>query len=264
MFGRRPDATLVKQITPLQRFMPFVSPRRNEALVLYAQTISVDAAFAFIEARNAHRPPEKRLTLFHVILRAIALALDEKPRLNRFVKGSRLWQRDGIWLTFSAKRAFADDASVITVKRRFNPKEDLEAMADGVLAPLSSSRSGKLTTSEKEMGVMLRLPLSVLRFAMWFAAKADDWGLMPGSMIHADPLYTSAFIANLGSVGLEAGYHHLWEWGTCPIFCVIGHIAETPEGRKVTLKWTYDERTADAFYAVQGIERVRHHVENPS
>ena len=40
------------------------------------------------------------------MLRAIALVLAERPRLNRFTAGGRVWQRDGIWLSFSAKLRF--------------------------------------------------------------------------------------------------------------------------------------------------------------
>ena len=37
MFGRRPDATQVTGLPTIRRFMPFISPRRNDSLVLYAQ-----------------------------------------------------------------------------------------------------------------------------------------------------------------------------------------------------------------------------------
>ena len=45
----------------------------------------------------------------------------------------------------------------------------------------------------------------------------------PG-MVEDDPLFTSIFIANLGSIGYPAGFHHLWEYGTASIFGVMGKI----------------------------------------
>jgi hypothetical protein len=42
---------------------------------------------------------------------------------------------------------------------------------------------------------------------MWILHRFNMMGLMPKAMIDHDPLFTSAFVANLGSVGLEAGYH---------------------------------------------------------
>ena len=50
MFGRRSDATLVRGLSTMRAFMPFVSPRRNESLVYYTMEIDPDPALAFIEA----------------------------------------------------------------------------------------------------------------------------------------------------------------------------------------------------------------------
>ncbi len=259
MFGRRPDATLVTGLPAIRRFMPFVSPRRNESLVLYEQDVAVEATLRALEAI----PGEERPTLFHALLHAIAHACHERTRINRFVAGGRLWQRDGVWLTFSAKQAFETRAPVIKVKRRFDVGESLEAVAADVRARLGRGRSGEKGQSDTEMELLLKLPGFVVRLAMWLASRLDGWGLLPRAMIEPDPLFCSVFVANLGSVGLDAGYHHLWEWGTCPIFCVMGRVRETPEGRRVTLKWSFDERIADGFYAARALELVRERLEAP-
>ena len=120
MFGRRPDATLVRDLPAVRRFMPMLSARRNDNLVYYGHDVPVEAALAFIERFNQGREPEERLTLFHLLLRSIARVAEERPRLNRFVAGGRLWQRDGIWMTFSAKREIQDGSPMITVKQRFD------------------------------------------------------------------------------------------------------------------------------------------------
>ena len=264
MFGRRPDATLVRDVSTMRRFMPFVSPRRNESLVLFAQTIDAEPGFAFLETVNASRPPERRITYFHLLLRALALGLQERPRLNRFTAGGRLWQRHGVWITFSAKRAFEDDAPILTVKRRFDNDVSLVQMVDDILDRLSAGRKGRRTQSDNEMDLMLRLPGPLIRALMWLARKADALGLYPRAMIEPDPLFTSAFIANLGSVGLAAGYHHLWEYGTCPVFGVLGKFTPGPDGRRsVEVKWSYDERIDDGFYAASVLELVRNRLEHP-
>jgi hypothetical protein len=120
MFGRRPDARLVEELAPIRRFMPFISKRRNDSLVYFAQDVDVEAALAFVDEKNAARPADAPLTLFHLVLRALARVFDERSRLNRFTAGGRVWQRDGIWITFSAKQRMDDGAPIITVKRRFD------------------------------------------------------------------------------------------------------------------------------------------------
>jgi len=70
-----------------------------------------------------------------------------------------------------------------------------------------------------------------------------------------DPLFSSAYFANLGSIGLDAVYHHLYEWGTVSAFVVIGkvyskelwHGTTRTRQRYINFKITFDERMADGF-----------------
>ena len=264
MFGRRPDATLVRDLSPTRRFMPILSPRRNDNLVWFELEVEVERALAWAKERSAGRSPERPITLFHVILAALARILDERPRLNRFTAGGRLWQRDGIWLTFSAKMRFDEDAPLLTVKRRVDPALPVEKMVDALLDSLASGRRGETTTSDREVSGLLALPPLLARLLVKLADVADSFGLLPRAMLEADPLNASVFVANLGSVGLEAGYHHLWEHGNCPIFCVIGRVKPGREGARVaTLKFTYDERIEDGLYCARSLDRLRELIERP-
>ena len=231
MFGRRPDATLVRDLPAVRRFMP---------LLILAGAIGI-----------------------FMVLRAITRVVDERPRLNRFTAGGRLWQRDGVWITFSAKQAFEDGAPILTLKRRFEPDEPLETMVEGLTTGLRRGRSGERTTSDKEVGLLLRLPPFLVRGLLRLTRGADALGLLPRAMIDSDPMYCSFFVANLGSVGLEAGYHHLWEHGNCPFFCVVGRVRETDAGRVMPLKWTFDERVEDGFYCARSLERLGELIAHP-
>jgi hypothetical protein len=265
MFGRRSDATLVRDLSAMRRFMPYVSPRRNDSLFYMMQHVEVEAALEYLEKRNRERPPDRPITLFHLFLRSCGHALHLRPGVNRFVKAGRLWQRDGEWLTFSAKRELKDGSPMITIKRRFEPaRETLDEMVDAIYDRLQAGRAGKKTTSDKEMGLLLRLPGFAIRIALWFARKGDDLGLLPRSMIDADPLFTSVFLANLGSIDYPAGHHHLWEYGTASIFGVMGRIEPGPNGRRrMALAWTYDERIEDGLYSYHSLERIRMMIEQP-
>lgn len=264
MFGRRPDATRVRDLPAVRRFMPFISPRRNESVVYFEQEVDVEAALRLAEERSRARDPKRPITLFHVILAALARILHERPRLNRFTAGGRVWQREGVWITFSAKMRFEDGAPLLTVKRPIDPTAPLEQMVDALLDTLERGRRGERSTSDSEVDLLLRLwpPLTFL--LMRLVRVAEFFGLLPRAMIDSDPMYCSAFVANLGSVGLDAGYHHLWEHGNCPIFCVIGRIRPGPDGRrKVTLKFTYDERVEDGLYCARSLDRLRELIEAP-
>lgn len=265
MFPWRNDAKPVKDLSAMRRFMPFISPRRNDSLFLMMQEIQVDAALEYLEKKNRERPPEQRLTLFHLFLRSISQVFVLRPGVNRFVKAGRLWQREGVYLTFSAKRKIEDGSPMLTIKRRFHAEsESLEEMVDGVMGTLRPQRAGKQTQSDKEMSLLLKLPNLVIQLLLKAADFLDYFGLLPKAITESDPLYSSAFIANLGSIDYPAGFHHLWERGTCSIFGVMGRVEERPDGkRSMQVAYTYDERIEDGLYSYHSLEGIRERIEDP-
>ena len=92
---------------------------------------------------------------------------------------------------------------------------------------------------------------------------ADRWNLLPSSVIAHDPCYSSIFIANLGSVGLDAAYHHLYEWGNCPFFATLGRTRQVGNRMVATVKYTFDERIDDGLSCAKSLELVKAMVESP-
>ncbi|MCH7599516.1 MAG: hypothetical protein IH881_04035 [Myxococcales bacterium] len=264
MFGKRPDGEKIQDLSRLRAFMPFVSPRRNDSLVLYTTEIEVDEALAFVDRYNEGRNEKRRMTLFHLYLRSLAISFHERPGVNRFVAGGRLWQRNHVAITFSAKQKMEDGAPLHTVKRIFPKDESLEEMVDSIMGRLRKRRGGEVTQSDREMNVALVFPVFAIRFGIWVLHKMNMMGMLPKSMIDDDPLFTSVFIANLGSVGLDAGYHHLWEYGTCSAFGIIGKIHERADGKRVmNVQYSYDERVEDGLYAAVTMGLIRDRLEKP-
>jgi hypothetical protein len=265
MLGRRPDATLVRDLSMMRRFMPFVSPRRNDSLVLFDTEIEVEAALQLLDEQNARRPPDRQITLFHLYLRALAFGLHTRPGVNRFTAGGRLWQRDGAWISFIAKQAIEDGSKMLTVKRRFEENESLDEMVDAVLEAVRGRRGGKKTRADKEMNLALLLPSFLIRIVVFLIRTADSLGLYPKKAIEDDPLFTSIFVANLGSLGMDAGYHHLWEYGSCPMFAMMGKVQERHDGVKVICcRYSYDERIEDGLYAGITLAGIKERMENPT
>ena len=100
----------------------------------------------------------------------------------------------------------------------------------------------------------------------------DKHGWMPQSIIATDPYYCSVVLTNLGSLKLDAGYHHMTNWGTNSVFCAIGLIKKRPYydetgavtmRQSVNLSLTIDERIADGYYYAKTIRLLQHLLENP-
>ena len=208
----------------MRRIMPYISPRRNESLFYLSTDVDVESALEFVEKRNRERPADRPMTLFHLLLRSLSQMFVLRPGINRFVKGGRLWDRNGVYLTFSAKRELVDGAPMLTIKRRFDPDgETLDEMVDAIYAKLRPARAGVESTSDKETKGLMRLP----GFVTWGLVRAADGldalGLLPGFMI-------------------EPG----------------------PTGRRqMRLFYSYDERVEDGLYASIAIGGNHDRLENP-
>lgn len=264
MFGKRPDGEQIKDLSRMRAFMPFVSPRRNDALVLYTTQIEVDEALAFVDRYNEGREENRRMTLFHLYLRALAMAFHARPGVNRFVAGGRIWQRNHVAITFAAKQQIEDGAPMLTMKRFFPEDETLDDLVDSIVGRIRKRRGGEVTTSDKEMNLALMMPVLLTRAVVWLLHKANMMGMLPKKMIDDDPMFTSIFVANLGSVGLDAGYHHLWEYGTCSHFGVLGRVHDRGDGKRViNVQYSYDERVEDGLYGANTMAMIKENLEKP-
>ena len=249
----------------MRRILPHVSPRRNDSLFHLPNDVEIEAALEFLDKHNRTRPAERPATLFHLLLHAIAQGIALRPRMNRFVKSGRLWQRRGVYVTFSAKRAISDASAMVAIKRRCEPeRETLDELIDGVYALLRPARHGVESTSDKETKLLTRLPTALTGALVRAGDFLDRFGLLPHAMIEPDPMFTTVFVANLGSVGHDAGFHHLWERGTCSAFCVMGRVKPGPSGRRImSLYWTWDERVEDGLYSFGYTNGVKERLESP-
>ena len=45
------------------------------------------------------------------------------PRINRFVAGGRIYQRDGVWISFTAKTEMTEEGALLEVKHHFDPEQ---------------------------------------------------------------------------------------------------------------------------------------------
>ena len=122
------------------------------------------------------------------------------------------------------------------------------------------------------MDIIQKTPHTLLKLVGAGARFLDRHGWMPKDVIATDPYYASVVLTNLGSIQLHSGYHHLTNWGTCSVFCVIGERKKRPffdeEGNvemrdSIDLGLTIDERIADGYYYSKTVRLLRKLLENP-
>ncbi|MBV8758238.1 MAG: hypothetical protein JO257_13210 [Deltaproteobacteria bacterium] len=250
MFG--PHDGVRAQVPPYRRMMPFLMRGRNESAVYFEQTLDLSRTQRWLEARG--------VKLFALVLHALASVLHERERLNRFTAGRRIYQRKGVFVSFAAKKALSDDAPLATVKREFPRGESFGELQAALAGDVREAKSDRPSHVDKELGVLLKLPGFLLAFAIGLLDRLYRWGLAPRSLVDTDPMYASAFVANLGSLKIDAAYHHLYEHGNCPLFVTIGQVT----GGRVTLRYTFDERVEDGHYCAGALKLLAERVEDPA
>ena len=264
----RPDGTLIRDLHPYRRIMGYIMPTRNESVVYFDSFIDAEALLSYLP-----KAKEKfDVDMSHCLVAAAAVTMQENPTMNRFSIGRRLYQRKGVFITFSMKRKALDRvAKLATVKLQLEPGETFRSFCERINAKIGVERSGKRTYSDQEFDVFEAMPRPVLRLGVSLMKAADYFNLLPGSFIENDPLYTSMFVANLGSLDMRAGYHHLYEYGSCSAFLMAGKVEPRPvviDGRVAVrdilhIRWTYDERMDDGLNARFGLNTVQRVLENP-
>jgi hypothetical protein len=267
---RRPDGELVKNESLVRRMIPYLMKGRNESLIYHDQSVDLTRLRPWLRAYN--RSHESPATLFHILLWAIAQGFHARPGLNRFISGGRIYQRKGVQLSFAAKKKMEDGAPLVTIKLPFPQEEKFSECLARIKGGIGEGRGGIMRTVDKEVALAMKLPGFLLRFVLATLRKIDQWNLLPGSMIANDPMYTTAFVANLGSVGIDNTYHHLYEYGTASFFCVIGvpkKVAVVGRDEKievkeqVQLRWAFDERINDGLACAFGMRYIQRLLEDP-
>ena len=248
---------------------PFLMKGRNDSIAYYPVTIEVENLMAYLE--RVKGTPDQ-LSLFEAVMLALTRILRERPTLNRYIIGRRLYQRRDVQLSFIARREFVEDSTETNVFVKVLPEDDAATALRKLRGEIRTAKTGEEKSDDRLIELFMRLPRSLLQVAINLLSLWDFYVDTPGFLRGVDPLRCSAYVANLGSVGLNAAYHHLFEWGTCSLFVTIGAVKPTvvvgEDGQPTVrctleLKIALDERIADGYYDARALELFDTYLNDP-
>jgi hypothetical protein len=269
---RRCDGEQVTDLSDSRRIMPYVMRKRNDSIVFHTMQLKIAETRAWLREYNRSHRRNQRASLFYLFIYACAKMFNERPGVNRFISGGRTYQRKEVWISFMAKKRLVDDSPLVTVKLKFPANEKFDDCMKRISDAVEYGRSGRESRIESELRLLNRLPGPVLRSVLAAGRWLDRFNILPAAFIEPDPLFTSLFLTNDGSVGIGNAHHHLYEYGTCSAFAVVGNVKKTlivdqaghADVREVLeVYWSFDERVNDGMYCAKSLIVAQRLMEDP-
>ena len=267
--GDRRDAKLIRDIDGIHVAMAQLYGGRcaNEAYI--KEQIDLQPLKDWIAK---HPDAEFKYTYFHLFVAALLKLLIVRPKLNRFISNRHYYQKNERSIGFIVKRQFSDDAGEGMAVIRADEQTDIFKVHQLIKEQVVPAKQGKNSGTEDALDIFKKLPQWLTCIVFNTIMRWSRKGKLPKSLVEGDSNHCSGFVTNLGSIGLNCGYHHLAEYGTNSVFVVIGEKKMTPIYKEdgsfelketIDLGFTIDERIADGYYYSKSMKIFRKVLENP-
>ena len=266
MFGKRADGIRVKKLDAIFKLIPYIMKTRTDSQVFFEDRIYLDKVSEYIKKKKAEGI---RITHMDIIIAAIGRLFYERPHLNRFIMNRQIYQRNETVISLTIKKQMMDEDTETTVKFKIKPEDTIFSIAEQIKKVVEENK--KVTTkniTDKLADFILTFPNFLIKGIVSIIMWMDRHNLLPKAVIDASPFHTSAFLTNLGSLGIDAIYHHIYDFGTTSIFYSMGgkKYEKDLEGNiqtYINLKVVADERICDGFYYAKSLSLLKRYLQKP-
>ena len=270
MFGHRPDGKKVKNIAPVFKIIPSIMLDRCDSQVFFKQDIPLKNLEEYI---NKKAEEGIKLSYMTIIYAAIVRIINERPQLNWFAMNGTLYQRDKIYVSLAIKKSLTDEGEETNIKIPFTGKENIFEIKERLDSEINENKKTDTENdTDKFVNFINVIPVFLVRWIVKFLGFLDKYGLMPKKIIDISPFHTSVYVTNLGSLGIDSIYHHLYNFGTTSMFFAMGkkkksYIYEDDEIKKekcITIAFVGDERICDGYYYANSFKQLLRYLKKPA
>lgn len=269
MFGYRSDGRKIKNVGPFFRVIPHVMSTRADSQVYYFEDISLEALDDYISKKELEGI---KISYMHIIYSALVRIIAERPSLNRFVMNGRVYARNGIYISLAIKKSMTETIEETTLKIHYDGSENIFEIKDKLDNMIVKNKDLEAKNSTDKLARTLAyVPNFFMKFSIGLLKFLDKHGMMPKSVIAASPFHTSAFLTNVGSLGIDAIYHHIYDFGTTGLFLAMGKKKKSfifeddslKQEKSISIGWVADERICDGFYYANSIKSFNRYMKKP-
>ena len=271
-FGDRYDGYRVREQDPLFHVIPHIMRSRLDSQVFFEEQIDITGLRNFM---LEHRKDIPNLSTYHIFVAAAIRTMVQKPRLNRFVSGRKIYARSYLRASLAVKKSMHEDAEEALVMPEFAPTDTLYDIAqkfNEAVNQVKTEGEGASNATEITVKLINLLPGFIKKFVVWSLRSLDAFGKMPKIINRVSPFHSSLFITNVGSIGLNSIYHHLYEFGTTSVFLAMGKKelvrelssnGEINNKNVINVRLVCDERICDGYYFATAIKLFKQLIKNP-
>ena len=269
--GDRKEGRLLRSLPAFSKFIPFIMPTRNDALNLYEESFEITELDKFLRAQRVEG--YKGIGILHFLIAAYIRCISMLPAANRFVVGRRIYARDNIEVVMTVKRSLDVNATETTIKVVFLPTDTIFDVYRKMNEKIEEIKADDGNNNTEDVAEALcKLPRWMLRLALTVIRIMDYYGWLPQSLLDASPFHGSMIITDLGSLRIGPVFHHIYNFGTLPVFIAFGakyHKYELDrhgvmhDRKYIDTKLTLDERIVDGHYFAQMLQAYRYMFQHP-
>ena len=269
--GDRFDAKYLKNVDSMHFIMPFLFPNRCDNETFFSFRIDLTEVQKFIDRKNAGHP-EYKYNLFQCLIAATLKTITLRSRLSVFIHDRRMYKRNEVTAAFTVKQEFSDDGGEVLAFIHSKPDWTIDDLYDELHRQLLKLKDKSYADeSTSFMDKFNSLPKWISRPVLSTIMSLERRGVVIPALVETDPYHSTVNFANLGSIGLPGGFHHLSNWGTTSMFIVVGKAGRMPfaEGDQVVfregvdLNITVDERIADGYYFSKSMKLLQYLLQHP-
>ncbi len=270
--GDRSDGRKLRTLQPMNRLMPYIMKDRSDAQNTFADKIEVSKADRL--CRQKVLEGKTNFSFLHILLAAYLRTITQRPAVNRFVSGQKIYARNEIVFVMTIKKEMSLSAPDTVIKVKFAPDDTLDEVYEkfNIVATDAIASLDKETSFDKLIKIFNLIPGFILRFIVWVVKCLDYIGILPKAFMDLLPFYGSMIVTSMGSLGINPIYHHIYDFGNLPVFLSYGRKRTVFEydkngnlnkKRYIDIKAVTDERICDGFYFASAFKYFKKIVENP-
>ena len=254
-WGDRAEGRRIRSVQGLDLLSPYFMVNRTGANNLYDDKVEITNMERYI--RQKRREGMQSFGATHVLLAAYVRTVAKYPALNRFMAGQRMYTRGrDICVSMTVKKEMSLKAPDSLVKAHFDPADTAADVYEKFNAQVAAAKDEMEESGvDGAVGVLSLIPGVVLKFVIWLLKTLDYFGILPAFLIEFSPFHSSAYFTSMGSLGIRPVYHHLYDFGTVPVFCSFGRKrreevvenGEIVEKKFMELRFNLDERICDGY-----------------